>query len=131
MFFVLGPFACVACSTVRCESSFSVTHVVSPLALVSVLLATEKFSVAMAFVSFPLSNIELVIVIVAVAVALADVVSPFSVVLVVGPLLLVGAVEDALAITNVSSLYQHVPIVMVSIPVRVPSVNSARNVSLD
>lgn len=86
---------------------------------------------AVALVSFPLSNIKLVIVVVAVAVTLAHIVSPLSVVLVIGPLLLVGAVKDALTVANISSLNQHVPIVMVSIPVRVTRVNSAGNVPLD
>ena len=88
----------------RCQSTFSILHVVLPLTLVPILLPIEELAGTMAFVTFPLTNVQVLIVIVAMASTLSQALLPVAMVLVIGPLLLVRTVEDAISISDVSSL---------------------------
>ena len=78
----------------------------------------------MAPVGPPLADVKILVVVVAVAFSLAKVLLPLSVVLVVAPLLLVRAVEDTVAVSNVPPLGNNLPFVDVAIAVSVPSHDS-------
>ena len=89
MLFVLVKLSCVDGSIRGGENTAAIAHVIFPLALIAVLLPCENFTLPVALVRFPLTYIEVFVVVVAVALTFPEVLSPLSMVLVVGPLLLV------------------------------------------
>jgi len=66
------------------------------------MLPRENLSDSMPFVSLPLANIEVLIVVVTVALTFSETLTPLPMVLVICTFLLVAAVKDALAISDVS-----------------------------
>lgn len=123
--FVLVPLAFVAGPILRRQRALTILHVVFPLTLVAVLLTIEQLPLAMALVGLPLANVQILVVIVTVALSISQVVTPIAMVLVVRALLLVRAIEDSVAITDVTAIGEHLPLVLVSIVVRVSRLNPA------
>ena len=123
---VLVELASVDRMVRRGKGAFTISHVILPLALISVLFASEYFTEAMSFVSFPLAYIQIFIIVIAVALTFTKVLLPFTVVLIIGPLLLISTIEHAIPIANVSSIDEHLALIVITIAVGVLRHDSVR-----
>ena len=124
MLFVLVPFTRENSIVRWGQSSLSVAHVIFPLTLVSILLACKDLAHPVASVTLPLANVQIFVIVVTVAMTFPQILLPLSVVLIVGSLLLVCAVENTSAVTDVSSIDKHFTFVVVTITVSVTGHNS-------
>ena len=79
----------------------------------------------MPFILLPLTHVQVFVVVIAVTLPLSEILSPLAMILIVGSLLLVGAVKDSVAVPdNVPTLSEHLAIVVVPIAVGVLRVDS-------
>lgn len=88
------------------------------------MLPRENLSDPMPFVSLPLANIQVLIVVVTVALTFSETLPPLPMVLVICTFLLVAAVKDALAVSDVSPFSQYFTFIMVAIAVSVLRVDA-------
>ena len=130
MLFILVEFACVDCTVRRGQNPLSISHVILPSALVPVLLSSEDLSLAVPLVLLPLTYVKVFVVVVAVTLTLSEVLSPLAMVLVIGALLLIRTVENAIAVTDdIPTIIKHLAIVVITVAVGIlglDSLNRAR-----
>ena len=86
------------------QHALAISHIVLPLTLVPVLLPGKDLAKAMSLISLPLTDIQIFIVVVAVSLALAEILLPFTMILKIRPLLAIRAVENAIAISDVTPI---------------------------
>ena len=73
----------------------------------------------MPLICLPLTYVEILVVVVAVSLTFSKVLLPMAVVLEIGPFLLVGAHEDAVAVTDISSIDKYFTFVVISITISI------------
>ena len=123
MLLVLAPSSNVRRPILRCLVSLTITHIIPPLTFVSVLFACEKFALSMAFVGLPRPYVQVLIIVVTVALSFSQVVLPIAMVLIISPLVLIRAVEDAVAVANVAPLGENVAFIVITIAICVSSLD--------
>ena len=89
MLLVLVKLAGIDSAIARSQHTFSILHVMLPGALVPILLSSEYLALTMALISLPLADVEILIIVVTVALPFAQILPPPSMILIIGPLLLV------------------------------------------
>lgn len=125
MLLILVELSCVDCTVGRGQDTLAIPHVVLPSALISVLLSCEDLSLAVPFVLLPVADVEVFVIVVAVTMTFSEVLSPVAMVLVIGALLLVRTIEDAIAVAyDIPAIVKHLTIVVVSVAVGILCLNS-------
>lgn len=89
MLFVLVELSGVYCTIAGGQYSAPIAHIILPRAFITILFACEYFALTMTFVGLPLPHIKIFVIVIAVALAFSEVLTPFTMVLVVRTLLLV------------------------------------------
>ena len=103
----------------RSERATAIPHVILPLALVPVLLPRKYLAKPVPLILLPLTVVKVFVVVVTVALTFPQILLPLAMVLVIRPLLLVCAVENAIAVSNVSTFDHDLAFIMVAITVGV------------
>ena len=101
------------------QSTLSISQIVFPLTFVPVLLPSEYLTKSMPLIGLPLSYEQVFVIIIAVALTFPEVLPPLSMILIVGPFLLVRAMEYAISVPDVAPIHEYLTFIMIPIAISV------------